>query len=108
MCLPVVFVVGGGVGVKRGGILIDCILFLSPSIPILSLYLPLFLLLLSHLPCLFAGVFAVFLQGALPLAIALFPQKGSIAASALEPQFQNKVDSKTGKAIETYTYNKGV
>jgi hypothetical protein len=39
--------------------------------------------------------------------VALFPQRGSIAASALEAEFQNKVDSK-GQKIDTYFYNKGV
>jgi hypothetical protein len=47
------------------------------------------------------GVFACFLQGALPLAVAIFPQTGSIAASSLEEKFQNK-------GVTTYTYNKGL
>lgn len=47
------------------------------------------------------GIFACFLQGALPFAVALFPQKGSIAASALEPEFQ-------GKGVDVFYYNKGL
>jgi ribosomal protein S18 acetylase RimI-like enzyme len=47
------------------------------------------------------GIFACFLQGALPFAVALFPQKGSIAAADVEPQFQ-------GKGVGTYYYNKGL
>jgi sideroflexin-5 len=53
------------------------------------------------------SVIAVFLQCALPFAVALFPQKGSIPASALEPSFQNRKD-KDGNVISTYYYNKGV
>jgi len=47
------------------------------------------------------SIFALFLQCALPFAVALFPQRGSISAKDLEPQFQNR-------GIETYYYNKGV
>lgn len=55
-----------------------------------------------------AAVFAFFLQCALPFAVAVFPQKGAIAAAKLEPQFQGKVDATTGKQIETFYYNKGI
>lgn len=44
---------------------------------------------------------------AFPAAIALFPQKASLPASALEPEFQNKVD-KVGAPITTYYWNKGI
>ena len=54
------------------------------------------------------AVFACFLQGALPFAVALFPQTGRIAAADLEPQFRGRVSAKTGKPVEFYTYNKGV
>ena len=54
------------------------------------------------------GVFAVFLQCALPFAVALFPQTGSIPASSLEPEFRGRVDAATGRAIDAYTFNKGV
>jgi hypothetical protein len=54
------------------------------------------------------AVFACFLQGALPFAVALFPQTGRIAAADLEPQFQGRVSAKTGRPVEYYTYNKGV
>jgi hypothetical protein len=41
------------------------------------------------------------LQFSLPFAVALFPQKGSIAAASLEPTFANR-------GIATYYFNKGV
>lgn len=47
------------------------------------------------------AVIAAFLQGALPFAVALFPQTGSIAADKLEPEFRNR-----GTAM--YTFNKGL
>jgi hypothetical protein len=43
----------------------------------------------------------------LPVAIALFPQVSSIAASKLEPEFQNLKDSK-GAPITSLYYNKGI
>ena len=45
--------------------------------------------------------------GALPMAIAFFPQEMSIPTSALEPEFQNKTDS-SGKPIEYVLCNKGL
>jgi len=48
------------------------------------------------------GVFAAFLQGALPLAVALFPQKGAVRAGDLEERFHGR-----GKDY-VYTYNKGL
>lgn len=53
------------------------------------------------------SVFALFLQGALPFAVALFPQTGTIDAEALEPQFRDRKDA-DGNRISRYTYNKGV
>ena len=47
------------------------------------------------------GVIAAFLQGALPLAVAVFPQRGEIAADALEPQFR-------GRGTAVYSFNKGL
>lgn len=47
------------------------------------------------------AVIAAFLQGALPLAVALFPQQGDIAADALEPEFR-------GRGTARYTFNKGL
>ncbi|DBA04030.1 TPA: hypothetical protein N0F65_009377 [Lagenidium giganteum] len=47
------------------------------------------------------------LWGALPAAIALFPQNGTIEASQVEPKFQNLVD-RHGNRIERFTYNKGI
>jgi hypothetical protein len=46
-------------------------------------------------------VIGAFLQCALPFAVALFPQRGSIASGKLEPQFG-------GRGIDTYYFNKGV
>jgi hypothetical protein len=54
------------------------------------------------------SILAVFLQGALPLAVALFPQKGTIAAASLEPEFQNRISPTTNLPITTYVYNKGL
>ena len=54
------------------------------------------------------SILAVFLQGALPLAVALFPQKGTIAASDLEKEFQNRLSPTTNLPITTYVYNKGL
>lgn len=54
------------------------------------------------------GIIAVFLQGALPFAVALFPQRGAIAAGDLEPEFRGRADPATGKPVEVYYYNKGV
>jgi tricarboxylate carrier len=54
------------------------------------------------------AVFACFLQGALPFAVALFPQTGRIAAADLEPEFRGRVSAVTGRPVEFYTYNKGV
>jgi sideroflexin-5 len=46
------------------------------------------------------AVVAFFLQAALPFALALFPQRGAIAAGALEPEFRAKKTA-TGAEIET-------
>ena len=53
------------------------------------------------------GVIAVFLQLALPFAVAVFPQRGAIAAASLEPQFHGRKDTR-GQPVETYYYNKGI
>jgi sideroflexin-5 len=53
-------------------------------------------------------VIGAFLQCALPLAVALFPQRGSIAADDLEPQFRGRKDAATGAEVTTYFYNKGL
>lgn len=47
------------------------------------------------------------IAGALPLAIALFPQQVQIAAADVEPKFQGKMDA-AGQPIQWYTYNKGL
>ncbi|TMW56486.1 hypothetical protein Poli38472_006496 [Pythium oligandrum] len=47
------------------------------------------------------------LWGALPAAVALFPQKGSISADKVEDAFKNLTD-RQGKRIEHFTYNKGI
>lgn len=49
------------------------------------------------------AVIAAFLQGALPFAVALFPQKGSISADKLEPEFRDRPG-----IPPTLYFNKGV
>lgn len=53
------------------------------------------------------SVIAACLQCALPFAIAVFPQTGSVQAAALEEGLQRKVD-RNGNPITTYYYNKGI
>ena len=45
--------------------------------------------------------------GALPVAIAVFPQEMKISTSSLEPEFQGLKDS-SGKPIEYVLCNKGL
>ncbi|CAN3375775.1 hypothetical protein DIURU_003795 [Diutina rugosa] len=45
--------------------------------------------------------------GALPFALAVFPQRQSISVNKLEPQFQNLKD-KDGKPITTVEFNRGM
>lgn len=52
-------------------------------------------------------VIAAFLQLALPFAIAVFPQRGEIAATDLEPAFHGRKDA-SGAEIKSYFYNKGL
>ena len=47
------------------------------------------------------------LQCALPFAIALFPQTGSVSAAALEDEFKSRVD-REGRPVATFFYNKGI
>jgi hypothetical protein len=54
------------------------------------------------------AVLSVFLQCALAPAVALFPPQGTLAASAMEPQFQGRVSPTSGKPVQTYYYSKGV
>jgi sideroflexin-5 len=44
---------------------------------------------------------------AVPVGIAMFPQKGSINAEDLEPEFQNIKDA-NGQMIRVFNYNKGL
>lgn len=53
------------------------------------------------------ALIAGFLQGALPLALAVFPQVGAIPAGALEPAFHGRVDA-AGRPVTTFYYNKGL
>ena len=48
------------------------------------------------------------LWGAIPAAVALFPQIGSIEAQALEPEFQALVRANDGAPIEEFFYSKGI
>ena len=47
------------------------------------------------------------IYSALPVAIAVFPQEMKVPVSALEPEFQDKVDG-SGKKIEYVLCNKGL
>ena len=47
------------------------------------------------------------IAGALPMAIAVFPQEMKISTSALEPEYQNATDA-SGKKIEYVLCNKGL
>lgn len=49
----------------------------------------------------------MFLQFSMPLAMAVFPQRGSVSSSSLEAKFQNIVD-KNGRRIDTFFFNKGL
>ena len=42
-----------------------------------------------------------------PACIALFEQRTSVPAAALEPEFQGRVDAR-GRAVERFTFNKGL
>jgi len=53
------------------------------------------------------AVIAGCLWGALPAAIGLFPQRASVDALDLEPEFHNRVDSR-GQPISKLFYNKGL
>ena len=52
-------------------------------------------------------VIAFAVGNALPLSVSLFPQRGEIGASKLEPEFRQLTNSK-GQHIEKYYYNKGL
>ena len=53
------------------------------------------------------GLVAGSIFGALPLAIAIFPQEIEIPTSALEPEFQN-LKTKDGKPLAHVVCNKGL
>jgi sideroflexin-5 len=44
---------------------------------------------------------------ALPAAIAVFPQRGSLKAEKMEEEFRN-IRDKDGKKLNTLFYNKGL
>lgn len=52
-------------------------------------------------------VISLSLWVALPLSVSLFPQRGDIAASEIEPEFNNRTNSR-GEVITRYYYNKGL
>ncbi|TYZ62203.1 hypothetical protein PybrP1_009796 [[Pythium] brassicae (nom. inval.)] len=52
-------------------------------------------------------VLTLCLWGALPAAVALFPQNGSIAADDVEEHLRNLTD-KRGERVTRFTYNKGI
>ncbi len=45
---------------------------------------------------------------ACPLSVALYPSKGSIEASKLEPEFREITSSKGSCVIEKFYFNKGL
>lgn len=45
---------------------------------------------------------------AVPTGIAMFPVRGEINASELEPEFQNFKDETTGELIKVFLFNKGL
>ena len=51
---------------------------------------------------------AVFLQCALPFAVALFPQHVRVASSQLEPEFRDLKDAQSGLPLTSFVFNKGV
>jgi hypothetical protein len=53
------------------------------------------------------GFIYMSLQGALPAALAVFPQTIALRASDVEEQFQGLTDS-AGKAVDTFYCNKGL
>lgn len=54
-----------------------------------------------------AAVICGMILGALPCAIALFPQLASIPAASVEQEFQ-QLTYKDGTKVETFWYNKGL
>jgi tricarboxylate carrier len=53
------------------------------------------------------GIISACLGIGLPIAISMFPQKSLVPVKELEPEFQNLKD-KSGKPIDTLTFNKGL
>ena len=114
--------VGVGTSVAAGRVSLAQVALTRVILPIPILLLPPFILdaarrskglgaaMASSAPVRFGvelGIIAVFLQCALPFAVALFPQTGSINAQELEPEFRGRVDGK-GRPITVYTYHKGI
>lgn len=57
------------------------------------------------------GVITIFLAGALPLAIGLFPQISALSAKELEPQVIEQLEDKLQRKInaqDVVYYNKGI
>jgi hypothetical protein len=61
----------------------------------------------SYCTTAFIAIVTLCLWGALPAAVAIFPQKGVIDADKVEEGFRNLMDKK-GQRIEKFTYNKGI
>lgn len=53
------------------------------------------------------GLIGLSLMTALPAAIAVFPQRGSLKTESMEEEFRNLRD-KDGNKIDTLFYNKGL
>jgi len=84
---------------------LSCSIFVIPSLvlntaPVLALA-PIPLIGLSSMVTIASFGFG------LPAAIAVFPQRGTIQVSGLEPEFQNLCDN-DGNRIDTVTYNRGL
>ena len=54
-----------------------------------------------------AVVISTMILGALPCAVALFPQLGSIPAASVEQEFRN-LTADDGTKVTTFWYNKGL
>lgn len=52
-------------------------------------------------------VITLALYVALPVSVSLFPQRGEIDASEIEPEFSDRRNSR-GQVVTRYYYNKGL
>lgn len=108
-----------GKSVSAGQFVLTQVCLTRVALPVPILLLPPYLLrLITMMGMMPAGrlgraawevsVVTLCLAGALPLAVAIFPQTASLPASDLEPEFQNCIHPVTGRRIEQFYFNKGV